>query len=47
MSDWDELLASDRERVWHPYAPMPAALASLPVVSAQRRSSASWPTDGS
>jgi adenosylmethionine-8-amino-7-oxononanoate aminotransferase len=35
MSEWDALLASDRERVWHPYAPMPAAIASLPVVEAQ------------
>ncbi|HEV7941299.1 MAG TPA: adenosylmethionine--8-amino-7-oxononanoate transaminase [Solirubrobacteraceae bacterium] len=35
MSEWDVLLASDRERVWHPYAPMPAAMASLPVVGAR------------
>jgi adenosylmethionine-8-amino-7-oxononanoate aminotransferase len=33
--DWDELLAFDREHVWHPYGALPAALASLPVVSAQ------------
>ncbi len=32
---WDELLESDRRRVWHPYGPMPAANAPLPVVSAQ------------
>jgi adenosylmethionine-8-amino-7-oxononanoate aminotransferase len=35
MTDWDALLALDRERVWHPYGALPAALASLPVVSAQ------------
>ncbi|HEU0249410.1 MAG TPA: adenosylmethionine--8-amino-7-oxononanoate transaminase [Solirubrobacteraceae bacterium] len=28
------MLAIDRERVWHPYASLPAAQASLPVVSA-------------
>jgi adenosylmethionine-8-amino-7-oxononanoate aminotransferase len=33
--DWDDLLALDRERVWHPYAPLPAANPSLPVVSAE------------
>ena len=33
-TDWQELLAIDRERVWHPYAPLPAARAPLPVVSA-------------
>jgi adenosylmethionine-8-amino-7-oxononanoate aminotransferase len=33
-NDWDRLLALDRERVWHPYGALPAALASLPVVSA-------------
>jgi adenosylmethionine-8-amino-7-oxononanoate aminotransferase len=33
--DWDHLLALDRERVWHPYGALPAALPSLPVVSAQ------------
>ena len=32
---WDGLLAADRERVWHPYGALPAALPSLPVVSAQ------------
>jgi adenosylmethionine---8-amino-7-oxononanoate aminotransferase len=31
---WDELLELDRRRVWHPYGPMPAANAPLPVVSA-------------
>src|SRR5580692_4963703 len=35
MTDWDALLALDRERVWHPYGALPAPLASLPVVSAQ------------
>jgi adenosylmethionine-8-amino-7-oxononanoate aminotransferase len=30
----DELLAADRRHVWHPYAPMPAALPALPVESA-------------
>ncbi|MDT7579586.1 MAG: adenosylmethionine---8-amino-7-oxononanoate aminotransferase [Pseudonocardiales bacterium] len=35
MSDRvDELLAADRRHVWHPYAPMPAALPALPVESA-------------
>jgi adenosylmethionine-8-amino-7-oxononanoate aminotransferase len=32
--DWPELLSYDREHVWHPYAPLPASLAPLPVVSA-------------
>jgi adenosylmethionine-8-amino-7-oxononanoate aminotransferase len=32
---WDRLLALDRERVWHPYGALPAALPSLPVVSAE------------
>jgi adenosylmethionine-8-amino-7-oxononanoate aminotransferase len=35
MTDWDELLAVDRKRVWHPYGALPAALPSLPVVSAE------------
>ncbi|HEX5308437.1 MAG TPA: adenosylmethionine--8-amino-7-oxononanoate transaminase [Solirubrobacteraceae bacterium] len=35
MTDWRKLLASDRERVWHPYAPLPAQPAPLPVVSAE------------
>ncbi len=30
----DRLLADDRDRVWHPYAPMPAAALPLPVTSA-------------
>jgi adenosylmethionine-8-amino-7-oxononanoate aminotransferase len=34
-TDWDALLALDRDRVWHPYGALPAALPSLPVVSAQ------------
>jgi adenosylmethionine-8-amino-7-oxononanoate aminotransferase len=34
-ADWDELLALDAERVWHPYGGLPAAMPSLPVVSAQ------------
>jgi adenosylmethionine-8-amino-7-oxononanoate aminotransferase len=33
-SDWDPLLALDRERVWHPYGALPAAAPSLPVVGA-------------
>ena len=32
--DWAELLAYDRDHVWHPYAPLPAFPAPLPVVSA-------------
>lgn len=32
--DVDRLLSDDREHVWHPYAPMPARLAPLPVVGA-------------
>jgi adenosylmethionine-8-amino-7-oxononanoate aminotransferase len=35
MTDWEHLLAVDRERVWHPYGALPAALAPLPVVSAR------------
>jgi adenosylmethionine-8-amino-7-oxononanoate aminotransferase len=34
-TDWDRLLALDAERVWHPYGALPAALPSLPVVSAE------------
>jgi len=34
LRSWDALLAFDRERVWHPYGALPAALPSLPVVSA-------------
>jgi adenosylmethionine---8-amino-7-oxononanoate aminotransferase len=33
--DWVELQKLDREHVWHPYAALPAALPSLPVVSAE------------
>jgi adenosylmethionine-8-amino-7-oxononanoate aminotransferase len=33
--DWDALISIDRERVWHPYGALPAALPSLPVVSAE------------
>jgi adenosylmethionine-8-amino-7-oxononanoate aminotransferase len=32
---WERLLALDAERVWHPYGALPAAMASLPVVSAE------------
>jgi adenosylmethionine---8-amino-7-oxononanoate aminotransferase len=35
VKDVDDLLAADRAHVWHPYASMPAALAPLPVESAQ------------
>jgi adenosylmethionine-8-amino-7-oxononanoate aminotransferase len=35
MSDWDRLLALDRERVWHPYGGLPAAVSPLPVASAE------------
>jgi adenosylmethionine---8-amino-7-oxononanoate aminotransferase len=35
MSDWEALLAVDRERVWHPYAAMPPSVPALPVVGAQ------------
>src|SRR4051794_25645741 len=31
---WDALLDVDRRRVWHPYGPMSATAAPLPVVSA-------------
>jgi adenosylmethionine-8-amino-7-oxononanoate aminotransferase len=34
-SDWQRLLALDREHVWHPYGALPAALPALPVVAAQ------------
>jgi adenosylmethionine-8-amino-7-oxononanoate aminotransferase len=30
-----DLLAADRAHVWHPYAPMPAAVTPLPVVAAE------------
>ena len=35
LTDWDRLLALDAERVWHPYGALPAAMAPLPVVSAE------------
>jgi adenosylmethionine-8-amino-7-oxononanoate aminotransferase len=36
LTDWQALLALDRERVWHPYGGLPGAPpAPLPVVSAQ------------
>jgi adenosylmethionine-8-amino-7-oxononanoate aminotransferase len=35
LTDWDRLLALDAERVWHPYGALPAAMPSLPVVSAE------------
>lgn len=35
QTEWQRLLASDREHVWHPYGALPAASAPLPVVSAQ------------
>ncbi|MGH2854717.1 MAG: adenosylmethionine--8-amino-7-oxononanoate transaminase [Solirubrobacteraceae bacterium] len=34
-SEWQRLLALDREHVWHPYGALPAALPPLPVVSAE------------
>jgi adenosylmethionine-8-amino-7-oxononanoate aminotransferase len=35
MTDWERLLAVDAEQVWHPYGALPAAMPSLPVVSAE------------
>ncbi len=35
LSDWDALLAFEREHVWHPYGALPSAIAPLPVVSAE------------
>jgi adenosylmethionine---8-amino-7-oxononanoate aminotransferase len=35
VTGWDALLAQDREHVWHPYGGLPAASATLPVVSAE------------
>jgi len=35
VTDWQRLLALDRERVWHPYGALPAALAPLAVASAR------------
>jgi adenosylmethionine-8-amino-7-oxononanoate aminotransferase len=34
-SDWDALLAFDREHVWHPYGALGGAQAPLPVVAAE------------
>ncbi len=33
--DWEQLLALDAERVWHPYGALPSSIPSLPVVSAE------------
>jgi adenosylmethionine-8-amino-7-oxononanoate aminotransferase len=35
LTDWDALLAFDREHVWHPYGALPGAIEPLPVVSAE------------
>jgi len=35
MTDWDALLAFDREHVWHPYGGLPGGMAPLAVESAQ------------
>lgn len=35
LSDWAQLLALDRERVWHPYSSLPSSPPPLPVVSAE------------
>lgn len=32
---WSELIAADQAHVWHPYGPMPASIAPLPVVGAE------------
>jgi adenosylmethionine-8-amino-7-oxononanoate aminotransferase len=32
---WTELVAADQAHVWHPYGPMPASVAPLPVVGAR------------
>lgn len=32
---WTELVAADQAHVWHPYGPMPSAVAPLPVVGAR------------
>ncbi len=34
VSRWNDLLALDRRHVWHPYGPMPARVAPLPVLGA-------------
>jgi adenosylmethionine-8-amino-7-oxononanoate aminotransferase len=33
--DVERLLSEDRQRVWHPYAPMPALVPPLPIVAAE------------
>ncbi len=35
VTDWEALLAVDRDHVWHPYGTLPAARDALPVVSAR------------
>jgi adenosylmethionine---8-amino-7-oxononanoate aminotransferase len=35
LADWGELLALDREHVWHPYASLPAPVDALPVIAAE------------
>jgi adenosylmethionine-8-amino-7-oxononanoate aminotransferase len=35
MSRWQALVDFDRDHVWHPYAPLPATLAALPVAGAE------------
>jgi adenosylmethionine-8-amino-7-oxononanoate aminotransferase len=35
LTDWDALLAFDREHVWHPYGALPGAIEPLPVASAE------------
>ncbi|MBJ7520069.1 MAG: adenosylmethionine--8-amino-7-oxononanoate transaminase [Solirubrobacteraceae bacterium] len=32
---WSDLVAADQAHVWHPYGPMPASIAPLPVVGAE------------
>ncbi len=34
-ADWEQLLALDAERVWHPYGALPSAMPSLAVVAAE------------
>ena len=41
--DVERLLSEDRQRVWHPYAPMPALEPPLPIVAAEGCGCA-WPT---
>jgi len=33
--DVERLLSEDRQRVWHPYAPMPALVPPLPITAAE------------